>query len=55
MESEVDLLKCFKVNATPAWDKEGLSGSRDPSAMAAVQKNTFNFVCNNVNFKNSKL
>lgn len=30
MESEVDMLKYFKVDATPAWDKEGLSGSRGP-------------------------
>lgn len=29
MESEVDLLKCFEVDATPARDKEDLSGSRD--------------------------
>lgn len=30
MESEVELLKCSEVDATPARDKEGLSGSRDP-------------------------
>lgn len=40
MESEVDLLKCFEVDATPAWDK-GPQWQQGPLGYGSSSKEHF--------------